>query len=205
MRIMRRSALAAAAVLLACALSSGFAGDAKDEMVDNPYYKGWASAKPGAKVLLHEKTVHADGSVEERSVEYKLLAVNAKRVTVQAAVIEKDLLSLVESAPTRIVYPAKVSRADMRAARLDSDPKKGMETIKVMGKEMECSTLEYAHKDKTEEVKIKTWRSATVPGGIVHRVRSTAHDGKLVATTTTTLQSFGTGEKKNKGEKKPKD
>lgn len=202
MRRMMRCALAATTILLVCALTQGLAKDEKDEMTDNPYYKGWAGFKTGSKVVLIEMTVYGDGSNEEKTVEYKLSMVMPERVIVRTAVIERGLLSLVETAPTRIYYPAKVSKAEITAALQDADAKRGKEVIKVMDKDLECTTFEITRKSKTEEIKSKTWRSSTVPGGVVKRVRSTStNDGKLIATTTTTLQSFVEGDGKKEKDK----
>src|SRR5262245_12796500 len=135
MRQIVRWALAAVTALLVCALSPGLPGqDKKDEMVDNPLYKGWASFKPGARATVIEKTKFSDSSVEEREVLYKLVEVTPRRVIVQTSVIERDLLSRIETSPSRIHYPAKVKKADLEAAQLESGVKKGKETIKVMGK-----------------------------------------------------------------------
>jgi hypothetical protein len=206
---MLRYTLAATTLLLGCALSGGFAQDEKDDMVENPYYKGWAKHKVGAFAVLEEKTTHADGAHEERVVRYVLLRSGPERVAVRTVVIEKELLSRIESAPTTIFYPAKVKKADFEAALEEHNAKKGKETIKVLGKEMECVTFDLTRKNKNEEVKSKIWANVAVPGGIVKRVRTTSQDGKVVAKTTVTLVRYqlgGEGFRKEKGKKdKPKE
>jgi hypothetical protein len=201
---MLRCVLAAVAILMVCALSPGFADD-KDGQTDNPLYKGWANFKPGSKVVIKEKTEFGDGTVEEKTVEYRLVTVTAKRATVQTSVVEKALLRIIETAPTRIIYPAKVKAADLKAALEQLDAKRSKETIKVLGKDLECEKFEGTHKTKDEQVAIATWRNSTVPGGIVKRVRTTkAANGKLIATTTTTLESYRSGPPRSKSKEKIK-
>src|SRR4051812_45127425 len=112
MRTLLRCVLATTTLLVVCALSRGIAETPQDDLIDNPHYKGWAGFKPGTKVVLKEHTVFGEGATEEKTVEYKLLAVTPDKVTVATAVVEKELLSFVESAPAKITYPAKVSKAD---------------------------------------------------------------------------------------------
>jgi hypothetical protein len=193
MRRMVRFTLAALMVCGVCALSRSLLAEEKED-VDNPRYKGWVNFKPGSKAVVKEHTVLADGTVDEREIEYQLLKTSPKRVTVHTSVIQRDLLSRIKTAPTEITYPAKVSKAELKAALADTDGvKRGKDTLKVDGKDLECATTEVVHKSKDEEVKSKTWRSADIPGGIVKRVRTTTQDGKLVATTTTTLLSYRVG------------
>ena len=194
MRKLMPCTLAATAILMIYALAQGIAKDDKEEMVDNPYYKGWMGFKPGSKVILQEKTVYGDGGTEERTLEYRLTAIDAERVTVRTAVIERELLSLIETAPTKIYYPVKVSKAEMTAALQDADAKPGKDVLKIDDKEHECTTFEIVRKSKSGEITSKSWRSAAVPGGIVRRVRTTSAEGKLVATTTTSLVSFVLGD-----------
>ncbi len=199
MRTMIRCALATTIFLVGLQ----FRANAQEETSDNPHYKGWAEFKIGSKVVQKETTVFGDGATDEKVVAYELLTVTPNRVTVQTVVIEKDLLRQIETAPTRIIYPAKVSAAALAASLQDVDAKRGKETIKVIDQDTECTTFEMTKKINNEEIKSKSWRSTAIPGGIVKRVRSTHQDGKLVATTTTVLQSFRIGEyKKKEAEKK---
>jgi len=203
---MLRCVLAAVALLMVCVLTPGFA-DEKDDQSDNPLYKGWASFKPGSKVVVKEKTEHGDGTIEEKTVAYTLAKVSPRRATVKTSVVEKALLRTIETAPTTIHYPAKVKKADLDAALERLDAKRSKETIKVMGKDMECNKTEVTRKTKDEVITSTTWRSTTVPGGLVKRVRTTkTADGKLIATTTMTLESYREGPPKGKtkeGTKKP--
>src|SRR4051794_15165176 len=123
MRPMLRYTLATVMLLLVCALPGGFAADEKTELVDNPLYKGWSGFAPGSKAVHKEKTVHGDGSIDEKEIDYKLLSVSPKRAVVATVVVERDLLSEVETAPTKTIYPAKVKEADLKAAMLERGAK----------------------------------------------------------------------------------
>jgi hypothetical protein len=172
-----------------------------EETTENPYYKHWANFKKGTTVVQTEKTTFGDdatdelpGGVDEKTVEYKLLLVTSKRVVVEAVVIEKEFLSTTVSAPTKVIYPAKVNKAHLEAVLLAAGAKRGEETLKVKvggeEKEIKCKTIAGTRKKQGEEVKQKFWLSTKVPGGIVKRTRTTMRDGKLVAETTTLLKSY---------------
>ena len=184
---------------LAVSLAASFGAD--EEMTDNPYYKHWADFKKGSTVTQTEKTTFGDdatdelpGGVDEKTVKYKLVLVSPQRVVVESVVFEKEFLSTTESAPTRIIYPAKVNKAHLDAVLLAAGAKYGEETLKVkVGKEeqeIKCKTIMGTRKKKGEEVHQEFWLSTTVPGGIVKRTRVTMRDGKLVAETTTLIRRF---------------
>jgi hypothetical protein len=184
---------------LTVSLAAGFAGGG--ETTENPYYKHWAGFKEGTTVVLSEKTTFGDdatdelpGGVDEKILRYKLLKVSDKAVVVEAVVLERAFLNTTESAPTKIIYPAKVSKASLDAVLLAAGAKEGEESLKVkMGKEemeIKCKTIAGTRKKKDEEVQQKFWISTTVPGGIVKRTRTTMQGGKLVAETTTELVSY---------------
>ena len=95
------------------------AGDG-DEMVANPRYKFWAHFKPGANSTYTETTKFSGpekaavpGGVDKKTITYRLLSVSDDKVVVLTTVVEEDFLSTVESAPTRITYPAKVKKANL--------------------------------------------------------------------------------------------
>jgi len=203
MRYTTRRVLAASLLGLAVSLPAGFGGDR--ETTENPFYKHWASFKEGTTVAHTEKTTFGDdatdelpGGVDEKIVKYKLLSVSPEKVVVETVVIEKSFLNTTESAPTKITYPAKVSKAHLEAVLLAAGAKQGMDTLTVKvgkeDKEIKCRTIEGTRKKKNEEVRQKFWLSTTVPGGIVKRTRATMHDGKLVAETTTSLRSYSVAE-----------
>ena len=202
MRYTTRWVLAASVLGLAVSLSAG-GGDG--EMTDNPFYKHWAGFKEGTTVVHSEKTTFGDdatdelpGGIHEKVVKYKLLSVSPERVVVEAVVLEKEFLNTTESAPTKIIYPAKVNKAHLDAVLLAAGGKRGEEKLKLkMGKEdmeIKCKTIEGTRKKKGEVVKQKFWLSTKVPGGIVKRTRATTRDGKLVAETTVMLRAFKVAE-----------
>jgi hypothetical protein len=199
MRYTTRWVVAAGVLGLAVSLAAGFGG--REETADNPHYKHWASFKKGTTAVLVEKTTFGDdatdelpGGVDEKVIRYRLLSVSPERVVVESIVLDREFLSTTESAPTRISYPAKVSKAHLDVALLMVGAKQGEETLRVkLGKEekeIKCKTIEGIRKKKGEEVKQKFWLSTTVPGGIVKRTRATMRDGKLVAETTTMLRAY---------------
>ncbi|MGL4552990.1 MAG: hypothetical protein ACRC33_17585, partial [Gemmataceae bacterium] len=119
------------------------AEDEKDGVVANPKYKFWATQKPGATAVHAERTVlsgeekasYPDG-VDEKVIAYKLLSVSADKVVVQAVVVEREFLGTVESAPTKVTYPAKIKKAALEAAMEEFGAKVAgeEETVKVGGK-----------------------------------------------------------------------
>jgi hypothetical protein len=192
--------VAAGVLGLTVSLATGFGGGGA-EMAENPYYKHWAGFKEGTTVVLTQKTTFGDdatdelpGGVDEKIIRYKLVSVSPERAVVESSVIEKEFLSITESPPTKIIYPAKVKKAYLDAVLLAAGAKFGDETLKVkVGKgemTLKCKTIAGTRKKKDEEVRQKYWLSTSVPGGIVKRVRTTMHDGKMEAETTTLLQSY---------------
>jgi hypothetical protein len=203
MRYTTRWVLAAGVLGLAVSLAAGSGGD--EEKADNPYYKHWAGFKEGTTVVLTEKTTFGDdatgdlpGGVDEKVVTYKLLSVSPKRVVVEVVVMEKEFLDTTVSAPTKIIYPAKVSKANLDAVLLAAGAKRGEEALKVtVGKEemeIKCRTIAGTLKKKGEMVAQKFWFSKEVPGGVVKRTRTTMHGGKMVAETTILLRAFKAAE-----------
>jgi hypothetical protein len=189
----------AGVLVLAFSLTPGFAAD--EETAVNPYYKYWADFKKGSTVTHVERTTFGDdatdelpGGVDEKIVRYKLVRSSDKGVSVEAVVIQKEFLNTTRSAPSRIYYPAKVNKANLKAMLLAAGAKTGEDTVKlkVNGKEREfkCKTIEGSRKKKGQVVKQKFWLSTSVPGGIVQRKRTTLNGDKLVAETTTTVRLF---------------
>src|SRR5262245_30652819 len=161
MRYTTRWVLASSVLGLAVSLAAGFGGDG--ETTENPFYKHWASFKEGTTVVHTEKTTFGDdasdelpGGVEEKIVKYKLLSVSPEKVVVETVVIEKEFLNSTESAPTKIIYPAKVNKAYVDAVMLETGAKRGEATLtlKVNKEEMaiKCKTIEGTRKKKGEQV-----------------------------------------------------
>ena len=200
---MLRKFLPALAALTCLALATARGADA-DEMVTNPRYKGWAEFKPGATLTHKEKTRFPAGSpqgkyypegVDERDVTYKLVSVSPDKVVVETVVLDYELLSQVEAAPTRIIYPAKVKRANVEGARERLKVKEGKEDVEVLGKTHKCEWYETTRTTADGEVVTrKRWIAAQVPGGIVKEVTVTKKGDQVVAETTTSVLEMKAGE-----------
>jgi hypothetical protein len=200
---MLRRFLPAVAALGCLALATARADDA-DDLVTNPRYKGWADFKPGATVVHKEKTKFPAGSpqgkyfpegVEERDVTYKLVSVKPDKVVVETVVLDYELLSQVEAAPTRITYPAKVKRANVEGAKEKLQVKEGKEDIEVEGKKYKCEWYETTRMTADGEVVTrKRWIAAQVPGGIVKEVTATKRGDQVIAETTTVVLPKKAGE-----------
>ena len=199
---MLRRSLPALAALTGLALATARAGDA-DDLVANPRYKGWAEFKPGATLTHKEKTRFPAGSpqgkyypegVDERDVTYKLVSVSPDKAVVETVVLDYGLLSQVEAAPTRIIYPAKVKRAYVEEAREHLNVKEGKEDLEVLGKTYKCEWYETTRTTADGEVVTrKRWIAAEVPGGIVKEVTVTKKGDQVIAETTTTVTEMKAG------------
>ena len=193
---MLRRFLPALAALTCLALATARAGDA-DEMVTNPRYKGWADFKPGATVIHKESTRFPAGSpegkyyprgVDEREITYKLVSLTPEKAVVETVVLDYELLSQVEAAPTRIIYPAKVKRTYVEGAREQLQVQEGKEDLEVLGKTYKCEWYETTRTTADGEVVTrKRWIAAEVPGGIIKEVTVTKKGDRVIAETTTTV------------------
>jgi hypothetical protein len=175
---------------------------AEEGMVANPYYRFWASSKPGATAVHVEKTklsgpegtLVPDG-VDEKQIAYKLVEVDKDRLVVQMVVTEQDFLGFVEAAPTRHIYPAKLKKTHLERVFLTEGDKTGEDTVKVGDKDLKCKTVAGTVKEPGgEQVEFKLWLSDEVPGSIVKQVRTSRQKGAVIAETTTTLQSYKTAD-----------
>ena len=199
---MLRRSLPALAALTGLALATARAGDA-DDLVANPRYKGWAEFKPGATLTHKEKTRFPAGSpqgkyypdgVDERDITYKLVSVSPDKAVVETVVLDYGLLSQVEAAPTRIIYPAKVKRANVEGARERLKVKEGKEDVEALGKTYKCEWYETTRTTADGEVVTrKRWIAAEVPGGIVKEVTVTKKGDQDIAETTTTVLKMKAG------------
>jgi hypothetical protein len=193
---MLRRFLPALAALTCLALTTARAADA-DDLVTNPRYKGWADFKPGATVTHKEKTRFPAGSpegkfyptgIDERDVTYKLVSVSPDKVVIETVVLDYELLSQVEAAPTRIIYPAKVKRAHVEAAREHLKVKEGKEDVEVLGKTYKCEWYETTRTTADGDVVTRRrWIAPEVPGGIIKEVTVTKKGDRVIAETTTTV------------------
>lgn len=192
--------LARGLFVLAASLSVGVAATraADDDLVDNPKYKFWAGFKPGATSTYTQTTrfygpekASVPGGVEHKTITGRLLSVTKDKVVVLTTVIEEDFLSTVETAPTRITYPAKVNKENLQAFLQEWNATEGKdETIKIQGKDITCKVRAGSHKVEGGTVEAKFCHSDGVPGGVVKHTRTTRDGDKVVAETITTLVSF---------------
>src|ERR1041384_4506988 len=118
------------------------------EQVANPYYKLWSKSKPGATVVLKETTklsgaaaASAPDGTDVKTVTYKLTEVNDKRVVVEARVTQQEDFGYVESAPTRHIYPAKMSKAALEDLIAETGAKGEATKLKVGDKELKVMAL----------------------------------------------------------------
>ena len=172
-----------------------------EEQVTNPYYKFWSKSKPGASVVLKETTklsgaaaASAPEGTDVKTVTYKLAELNDKKAVVEARVTQREDFGYVESAPTRHIYPAKMSKAVLEDLIEETGAKGEAATLKVGDKEVKVMALSGTLKKGNEEVDFKIWLSDQVPGGIVKRQRTTKIKGEVVAETTVELVSYKKGD-----------
>jgi hypothetical protein len=198
-------------VLLSGGLAASGAGGEGDDMVENPRYKFWAKHKPGASSTYTQITkfqgpekANLPGGADTKTITYKLISVNKDKAVVLTTVVEDDFLQTVESAPTKVTYPAKVKKADLHVFMREWEAKDTKEEMhKVGGKDIDCKVKSGAHKIEGGTVEAKIAYSPMVPGGVVMHTRTTKEGDKTVAETTTTLRKYseGDGGKKEAGGK----
>src|SRR4030095_6781199 len=89
-----------------------------EDRVTNPYHKFWSQSKPGATVVLKETPKLSGAAAESapegtdvKTVTYKLAELNDEKAVVETRVTQQENFGYVESAPTRHIYPAKMSKA----------------------------------------------------------------------------------------------
>ena len=171
------------------------------DQVANPYYKFWSKSKPGATVVYKETTKLSGAAKESapegtdvKTVTYKLVEVNDEKAVVEARVTQRENFGFVESAPTRHIYPAKMSKEVLEDLLEETGAKGVAATLKVGDKELKVMALTGTMKKKAgEEVDFKIWLSDEVPGGIVKRQRTAKVKGEVVAETTVELVSYKMG------------
>jgi hypothetical protein len=171
------------------------------DLVANPYYTFWSKSKPGATAVLKETTklsgaaaASAPEGTDVKTVTYKLAELTPEKAVVEARVLQQEDFGFVESAPTRHIYPAKMSKAVLADLLAEAGAKGVAATLKVGDKELKVMAITGTLKKGNEEVAFKTWLSDQVPGGIVKRVRTTKLNGEVVAETTVELVSYKTGD-----------
>ena len=171
------------------------------EQVTNPYYKFWSKSKPGATAVLKETTklsgaaaASAPEGTDVKIVTYKLAELNDKKAVVETRVTQQENFGYIESAPTRHIYPATMSKAALGDLLEETGAKGVAAMLKVGDKDVQVMALSGTLKKGGEEVDFKIWLSDQVPGGIVKRLRTTKIKGEVVAETTVELMSYKTGD-----------
>jgi hypothetical protein len=192
-----RRVLALGVLVVVAATAAG-----AEEQVANPHYTFWSKSKPGATVVLKETTklsgaaaAAAPEATDVKTVTYKLVEVNDKAAVVEARVTQQEEFGFVESAPTRHIFPAKMSKAALQDMIAETGAKGEDAMLKVGDKELKTKLISGTLKKKGgEEVEFKVWLSDEVPGSIVKRVRTAKVNGEVAAVTTVELESFKKGD-----------
>lgn len=185
-------------LLLSAGIVASNAAAADDEMVENPKYKFWSNFKPGATATYTEVTklggpekAGNPGGIEHKTITYRLQSVSKDKVVVVTTVVEEDFLSTIESAPTRLTFPAKVKKANLVAFLNEWHATDGKdEMVKIGEKNITCKVKAGTHKIEGGSVEAKFCFSDAVPGGVVKHTRITKGGDVVIAETTTTLVSF---------------
>jgi hypothetical protein len=171
------------------------------DQVANPHYKFWSRSKPGATAVYKETTKLSGAAAESapegtdvKIVTYKLAELNDKKAVVETRVTQQENFGYIESAPTRHIYPATMSKAALGELLEETGAKGAAAMLRVGDKEVKVMALSGTLKKGNEEVDFKIWLSDQVPGGIVKRQRTTKIKGEVVAETTVELVSFKTGD-----------
>jgi hypothetical protein len=194
---LHRRVLALGVLVVAAAAAAG-----ADEQVANPHYKFWSKSKPGATVVLKETTKLSGAAAaaapegdDVKTVTYKLVEINDKAAVVEARVTQQEEFGFVESAPTRHIFPAKMSKAVLQDLITETGAKGEDAMLKVGDKELKTKLFSGTLKKKGgEEVEFKIWLSDEVPGSIVKRLRTAKVNGEVAAVTTVELESFKKGD-----------
>jgi hypothetical protein len=185
MSVLFRS-LAAVVVVSACGVA--LCADDK-ELTENPYYKRWSKSKVGSWVELKETTKSPGakgepGDEEIKLVKQKLVELTADRAVIETTVTEGEVFGFVESAPTKHIYPAKMSKDVLEELLKETGAKATESTVKVGDKELKARLVTGTTKKGDEEDAFKIWLAEEIPGGVARRERTTKSKGELVAETT---------------------
>jgi len=190
-----------AALVLAAVPALARAADEKPEMTENPMYAFWAQSKPGATATHLERVKFSGpeakavpGGTDTKTITYKLLEVTPEKVVVETTVTEQEFLGLIQQAPTRQIYPAKIPVAFLKAILDETGAKLGKETVKYKGKDIEVLTVAGKYNKDGEDIQWKRWYVKDIPGSIVKQVRKTSKDGKTLVESTTDLADYSKGD-----------
>jgi hypothetical protein len=166
------------------------------ELADNPFYKFWSTAGIGSSVTLKESTklsgpaASGETGTDVKVIEYKLIERTAEKAVVETVVTEGDTFGFVQSAPTKHIFPAKMSKEVLEDILKETSSKSEAETIKIGDKELKVRHLGGTMKRGDDDIEFHVWLSEEVPGQIVKRTRKTKTKGTVVAETTIELVKF---------------
>jgi len=185
-------ALAVGVVLSACATA---ARTDEKETAENPYYKHWSRSKVGASVELKETTKSPGakgepGDEDVKLITHKLIELTPEKAVVETVVTEGEIFGFVQSAPTRHIYPARMSKDVLEELLRESGAKGTPSTVKVGNKELKAVLLTGTMKKGEDDIEFKIWLTEEVPGAIARRVRTTKQKGELIAETTVEVVSY---------------
>jgi hypothetical protein len=165
------------------------------ELADNPYYTYWSKSKVGASVELKETTktpAKGEDAADEdvKVITHKLIELTPEKAVVETVVTEGEVFGFVQSAPTKHIYPSKMSKEVLEDLLREHGAKATDATLKMGNKEWKTKLISGTMKKGDDETEVKIWLSDEVTGGIVKRVRITKHKGEIVAETTIEMMSF---------------
>ncbi len=178
--------------LLVASLSL-FAGRAVAEEVANPEYQGWAACKVGASATTETATVSGGTTTTVKSTTKLVELTDAKAVlemTMSMKMGDKDT----ELPATKRDVPATVAKVEPPADAPKTAPKpaEGDEEVAFGDQKIACHWIETVTETGGMKSTSKTWRSKSVPGGLV-KSEATTEFGGNVTTTKTTLTAFSAG------------
>lgn len=197
-----------ASVVVMLSVLTGLAAE-KEEGVANPAFQNWSEFKLGTSVTQKETVIDKSGDdpnvidatavppgPSERFLTYKLIEKTPERVVVQKIITEIESGNLIEHAPLRIIYPAKIAKryADQGQPKSKvEDFKEGDEAVTIQGKKINCHWVESRIKVGEEESISKIWAASdVVPGGMVKAVTVKKQGGKVMFESTLALVEIKT-------------
>jgi hypothetical protein len=178
------------------------AARAQDEMVDNPPFKHWSAFKVGTGVIQDEK-IHfvkgsdeadrQDGGVHHKTYKYTLLESTPRHVVLQLVITEFGHGQHTELAPIKVTYPAKTGKEFVKSSKEGIEKfKEGTDEVTVLGKKIQCKTVDLTDEDEGDTIHHKIWTSDEVPGGIVRDEKVTLKNNKPVSKSLMTVTAVHT-------------
>lgn len=140
---------------------------------------------------MYEKGPGAQAGEDVKVITNKLIELTPEKAVVETVVTEGEVFGYVQSAPTKQIYPAKMSKQVLQELLQETGAKGEKAKLKVKDKELDVLFISGTTKVGPDDtVEHKLWLSDEVPGGIVKRVRVSKFKGEIVAETTIELVSY---------------